>query len=74
MTLFQKVEEAIEDLRPFLQSDGGDVDLISVEEGVVAIKWKGYCASCAKNMMTLTGLTEAIKGLVPEIQEVVEVK
>ena len=74
MTLFEKVEKALLELRPYLQNDGGDVELVSAEEGVVSIKWIGYCASCAMNMMTLTGLSEAIKSMVPEVVEVVEVK
>ena len=43
MTIEQKVEDAIEDIRPYLQSDGGDVELISVVDQVVTIKWLGYC-------------------------------
>lgn len=74
MTIEQKVEDAIEDIRPYLQSDGGDVELISVVDHVVTIKWKGYCASCSKNTMTMTGLTEIIKGLVPEVLEVMEIQ
>lgn len=73
MEIQSKIEAAIEEIRPYLQSDGGDVELISVEDGVVFIKWKGYCASCAKNTMTLNGLTEIIKSTVPEIIKVVEV-
>lgn len=73
MTILQKVEQALTEVRPYLQNDGGDVELVSVEEGVVAIKWKGYCASCAKSMMTLNGLTEIIKSMVPEVKEVIEV-
>jgi Fe-S cluster biogenesis protein NfuA len=74
MTIEQKVEDAIEDIRPYLQSDGGDVELISVVDQVVTIKWLGYCASCSKNTMTMTGLTEIIKGLVPEVLEVIEIQ
>lgn len=73
MELLTKIEEALDEIRPYLQNDGGDIELVSFEKGIVTIKWRGYCASCNKNIMTLAGITEAIKGLVPEIIEVVEI-
>ena len=71
--LLKRVEDALAYIRPYLQSDGGDVELVSVEDNVVKIRWKGYCANCDKNAITINGITETIKEFVPEIQDVIEV-
>ncbi len=71
-TLEKRIEEALAYIRPYLQSDGGDVELVSVEDGIVKIRWKGYCAICDKNTFTINGITEAIKEFVPEVQKVIE--
>ena len=70
--LEKRIEDALAFIRPYLQSDGGDVELVSVEGGIVKIRWKGYCASCDKNSFTIKGIAETIKEFVPEITEVVE--
>lgn len=68
----EKVKKAIEELRPHLKADGGDVELIEVtEEGVVKVRLLGACEGCPMREMTLThGITRFIKKRVPEIKEV----
>ena len=71
----EKIEEAIEQLRPFLIADGGNIEFVSVDEGVVKVKFIGACSSCSMNNMTLkAGVEDAVKKAVPEIKEVVAVE
>ncbi len=72
MTLKEKVEKALESVRPHLQADGGNVELIDVsEDGIVKVKLTGACGGCPMAAMTLQyGVTNAIKKAVPEIKEV----
>ncbi|MDR1434326.1 NifU family protein [Candidatus Endomicrobiellum devescovinae] len=72
MTLKEKVEKALESVRPHLQADGGNVELIDVsEDGIVKVKLTGACGSCPMPAMTLQyGVTNAIKEAVPEVKEV----
>jgi len=66
-----KVEKAIEKIRPFLQRDGGDIDLVDVKDGVVKVRLKGACSGCPMSQMTLKqGVERAIKEDVPEIIKV----
>lgn len=71
----EKVEKAIEQIRPSLQADGGDIQLISVDgAGVVKIRFQGACAGCPMSQMTLEyGVKQNLKQLVPEVIEVVSV-
>lgn len=73
--LIDKVEEALQSIRPFLQRDGGDVELIDVsEDHNVKIKLIGACASCTMSGMTMkNGIEQSIRQLVPQIQEIIEV-
>ncbi len=67
----EKVKEVIDDLRPFLMNDGGNVELIKIEDNIVYIAFQGACAGCALRDMTLTeGIEKTIKEKVPEIKEV----
>jgi len=68
----EKVKKAIEEIRPHLQADGGDVELVEVtDDGVVKVRLLGACEGCPMRQMTLThGLTNFIKKKVPEIKEV----
>jgi Fe-S cluster biogenesis protein NfuA len=67
----EKVEEVINELRPFLMNDGGNVELIKIEDNIVYIAFQGACAGCALRDMTLTeGIEKTIKEKVPEIKEV----
>jgi Fe-S cluster biogenesis protein NfuA len=68
----EKVEKVIEKIRPMLQRDGGDIQLIDVTDGVVKVKLTGACGSCPMSMMTLKmGVESALKKEVPEVKEVV---
>ncbi|MEW6556424.1 MAG: NifU family protein [Elusimicrobiota bacterium] len=68
----EKVEKALEKIRPFLQRDGGDVELVDVtEDGIVKVKLLMACAGCPMASMTLkNGIEKAIKQEVPEIKSV----
>lgn len=68
----EKVKEAIDEIRPHLIADGGDVELVEVtDEGVVKVRLLGACQGCPMRQMTLTqGITQFLKRKVPEIKEV----
>ncbi len=69
-----KVMEALDEIRPFLLNDGGDISLLSVTETVVKIKFLGACTHCSINKMTLkNGIEETVKRHVPQITEVIAV-
>lgn len=72
MNVFSKVEEVLTDIRPYLQKDGGDIKLVSVEDGVARVQFQGYCTTCNHSMMTLNAVSAIIMEKVPEIHEVVE--
>lgn len=71
--LRSNVEKALEEIRPFLQSDGGDISLISIDnENSVKVKLEGNCIGCSVNQMTLkSGVEMTIKKYAPQIEEVV---
>jgi len=71
----EKVAEAIQQVRPALQRDGGDIELVSVEaDGVVKVRLKGACGSCPMSTMTLKmGVEKFLKQQVPDVKEVVQV-
>jgi Fe-S cluster biogenesis protein NfuA len=70
----EKVELALAKIRPMLQADGGDVELVEVKEGVVKLKLKGSCAGCPVSAMTLKmGIERLLKEQIPEVKEVVAV-
>ena len=70
----EKVEAALAQVRPALQADGGDVELVDVNEGVVSLKLKGACAGCPMATMTLrNGIERILKEQVPEVKEVIAV-
>ncbi len=69
-----KVRAVLEEIRPNLQADGGDVELVGVEGGVVRLRLTGACGSCPMASMTLKmGIEEVLKERVPEVREVVSV-
>ena len=70
------VEKALEEIRPFLQSDGGDITLISIEEDkFVKVQLEGACTNCSVNQMTLkSGVEMTIKKYAPQIEKVVSVE
>ncbi len=69
------VEKALDEIRPFLQSDGGDISLISIDNNSsVKVKLEGNCIGCSVNQMTLkSGVEMTIKKYVPQIEEVINV-
>lgn len=73
--LKEKIEVALDEIRPFLQSDGGDISLLSIEDGkTVKVKLLGTCVSCTVNQMTLkTGVEMTIKKYAPQIERVINV-
>lgn len=70
----EKIEIALNSIRPFLQRDGGDVELVGVENNVVKVRMVGACESCSMQSSTLkAGIEESIKNAIPEIESVVAV-
>ncbi|MCM8803538.1 MAG: NifU family protein [Candidatus Omnitrophica bacterium] len=75
MDLKEKVEKAIEDVRGFLQAEGGDCEIVEAKDGIVKVKLVGSCRGCPFSQITLKMRIEAIiKDRVPEVKEVVEVE
>ena len=70
----EKVEAALEKIRPALNADGGDVELVEVKDGVATVRLIGACGNCPMSTMTLRmGVERVIKEEVPEIKELVAV-
>ncbi len=71
--LKMNIEKALEEIRPFLQSDGGDISLISIENGKnVTVQLQGACVSCSVNQMTLkSGVEMTIKKYAPQVERVI---
>jgi Fe-S cluster biogenesis protein NfuA len=73
-TLLTNIEKALNEIRPFLKSDGGDIKLLSVEDNTVKVQLQGACTGCSVNQMTLkNGVEATIKKYAPEIEEVINV-
>ena len=74
--LRQNVEKALDEIRPFLQSDGGDISLLSIEDDkLVKVQLEGACVGCSVNQMTLkSGVEMTIKKYAPQIEEVINVE
>ena len=73
--LQDKIEMALDEIRPFLRSDGGDIELVSVEKAkIVHVKLLGACVGCSVNQMTLkSGVEMTIKKHAPQIEQVVSI-
>ena len=71
-TLEVKVKNALQQIRPYLQQDGGDVEYVDMtNEGVVIVRLKGHCGSCPHALQTLKqGIEAAIKRVIPEVKSV----
>ncbi|MFQ5454590.1 MAG: NifU family protein [Nitrospirota bacterium] len=69
----EKVKKALDSIRPSLQADGGDIDLIDVsDDGIVKVRLKGACAGCPMSQMTLAqGVEQKLKSSIPEVKKVV---
>ena len=73
--IIQKIEDAIEQLRPFLAADGGDIQLIRVKNNVAQVKLLGACKGCSMSAMTLkAGVEESVRKAVPQIKAIEAVK
>ena len=70
------VERALEEIRPFLKNDGGDISLVSIEDDrLVKVQLEGACVGCSVNTMTLkSGVEMTIKRYVPQIEQVLNVE
>jgi Fe-S cluster biogenesis protein NfuA len=70
--LVARIEDALQQLRPFLQTDGGDVRLVEItDDRIVRLELEGACRSCSMNMMTFkAGIEEAIRRAAPEVKAV----
>lgn len=70
-----KVEDILDRIRPSLMMDGGNVELIGIEDGVVKVHLTGGCAHCAMSSMTLKmGIERILKSEIPEVKEVINVE
>ena len=70
----ENVEKALSEIRPFLESDGGNIKLLSIENAVVKVKLEGACIDCSVNQMTLkNGVEATIKKYAPQIQQVINI-
>jgi len=70
-TVEDRVQKAIQELRPNLQADGGDIEFLGVENGVVKVKLKGACAGCPMSTMTIQwGVENFLKKRIPEVVKV----
>ncbi|MCK4952472.1 NifU family protein [Candidatus Bathyarchaeota archaeon] len=70
-TVRERVEKALEEVRPQLQTDGGDIELVEIENDVVKVRMKGACAGCPMSSMTLQwGVEQYLKKKIPEIARV----
>ncbi|CAH8284775.1 Fe-S cluster biogenesis protein NfuA [Mariniflexile fucanivorans] len=73
----ENVEKALDEIRPFLQSDGGDIRLLSIEENdtLVKVQLEGACVGCSVNQMTLkSGVEMTIKKYAPQIERVLNIQ
>ena len=67
----EKVEMALNRIRPALQADGGDVELVGIEDGIVKVRLTGACGGCPMSQMTLKmGIERHLKKEVPEVKSV----
>jgi Fe-S cluster biogenesis protein NfuA len=74
--LFNKVEDALKTIRPYLEADGGDVELLEItDENTALLELKGACSTCSMSHMTMkAGIEETIMRAVPEIKSVQAIK
>jgi len=69
--LREQVQKALDDIRPALQADGGDIEFVDMIDGVVQVRLQGACAGCPMSQMTLThGVERHLKNVVPGVERV----
>ncbi len=67
----ERVEEALEKIRPSLQADGGDIELVEIDDNIVKVRLQGACSSCPMANITLkNGVERVLKEMVPEVEAV----
>ena len=67
----EKIEEALKNIRPALQADGGDIEFVDFIDGIVKVRLRGACGSCPSALMTLKyGVEERLKEEIPEVKAV----
>ena len=73
--ILNKIEVALDEIRPYLQTDGGDISLVEVSDDyIVKVKLSGACETCHVSMMTLkNGVEVAVKKAVPKVKKVIEI-
>ena len=73
--VIQKIKKALEEIRPFLEADGGDINFVELtDDWIVKVELTGACSSCSISTMTLkNGVEVAIKNAVPQVKEVIEI-
>lgn len=73
--LKENVEKALNEIRPFLNSDGGDIKLVSIDDGkIVKVELQGACVACSVNQMTLkSGVEMTVKKYAPQIEQVIDI-
>jgi len=74
--VIEKINEALDEIRPFLKSDGGDIEFVEITaDDIVMVKFLGACTGCSVNQMTLkSGVELTIQKYLPHIKKVIEVK
>ena len=74
-TIKEKIENALDEIRPFLQRDGGNISLIDINNSTVKVRLEGACSTCTINQMTLkSGVEMTIKKHAPEIENVINIE
>ena len=74
-TIKEKIENALDEIRPFLQRDGGNISLIEINNSNVKVRLEGACSTCSINQMTLkSGVEMTIKKHAPEIENVINIE
>ncbi len=73
--ILEKIELALDEIRPYLEADGGNIDLVEVTDDlVVKVRLLGACSSCNVSMMTMkSGVEQAVKRAWPEVKEVIDI-
>jgi Fe-S cluster biogenesis protein NfuA len=67
----EQVQKALDKVRPMLQADGGDVELVDVQDGIVKVRLKGACGGCPMSQMTLkNGIERVLKAEIPQVKAV----
>jgi Fe-S cluster biogenesis protein NfuA len=74
MVMKEKILEVLDEIRPALQADGGDVEFIDYNDGVVHVRMQGACGSCPMSLMTLKqGIEARMKARIPEVKSVEQI-